>query len=88
MDSVLQLFTSPWSYAVLSVFVAVISVIGAYLYTRHQQKKLLAQINEQVKVQGKDNKEAVTENIKGPDAWPTEETEKGKAIGEICFRFI
>ena len=88
MDLVLQLFSSPWIYAVLSVLVAVISVLGAYFYTRYQQKQLLAQINEQVKVQSKDNKEAVTENVKGPDAWPTEEAEKGKAVCKICFKSI
>ena len=88
MESVSELFGSPWIYAVLSVLVAVISVLCAYLYIRRKQEQLEGQINEQpelvgqiddqAKTQGNDNKETIAENIKGPDSWPTEEISNGK----------
>ena len=88
MDSASELLGFPWIYVVLSVLVAVISVLCAYLYTRHkqillegqinEQSKLVGQTNDQAKAQGKDYKEAIAENIKGPDSWPTEEISNGK----------
>ena len=81
MDSATELLSSPWTYAALSVFISVVSILCAFFYTKHKQNQLIAKINKGTQGESKSqdgleddtskDKETISENI-GSDVWPSE----------------